>query len=120
MRLIILSSLAGTCSSRNVLSRAGYTSNVLFEIDNGTCTARKSVNSPDASSSTFAIIEPNNIISIQKAVLLELFGSNTQNIWKASIASVQFPRHPTKEISAKKAKSLAPKYFSIPKEYSNY
>ncbi|EGZ06120.1 hypothetical protein PHYSODRAFT_531244 [Phytophthora sojae] len=70
---------------------SGYTANYLFEIDQGICTARKTVDSPDS-----------------------------ESIFQASIASVQLPRHPIKELPEKKMKSLAAKYFTIPPQYFSY
>ncbi|EGZ13895.1 hypothetical protein PHYSODRAFT_514381 [Phytophthora sojae] len=99
---------------------AGYTANYLFEIDEGVCTARKTVNTPDDESITFSMISQSNLANIRKAVIAELFGPNVRSIWEASIASVQLPRHQTMELSEKKQKSLAAKYFSIPKKYLDY
>ncbi|KAG2799737.1 hypothetical protein PC118_g20650 [Phytophthora cactorum] len=77
---------------------SGYTSNYLFEIDNGLCTARNTVDTADGDSITFAMVDPDNVDHIKKAL----------------------PRHPIKELPAKKVKSLSAKYFSIPKEYLAY
>ncbi|KAG2813445.1 hypothetical protein PC118_g12652 [Phytophthora cactorum] len=99
---------------------SGYTSNYLFEIDNGLCTARNTVDTADGDSITFAMVDPDNVDHIKKAVLMELFGANVGSILEASISGVQLPRHPIKELPAKKVKSLPAKYFSIPKEYLAY
>ncbi|OWY95550.1 hypothetical protein PHMEG_00034419 [Phytophthora megakarya] len=66
------------------------------------------------------LVSLSNISSIRKAVLADLFGPRIQAIWEASIREVELPRHPTKELSEKKMKSLAAKYFSIPKQHLYY
>ncbi|GMF38479.1 unnamed protein product [Phytophthora fragariaefolia] len=98
----------------------GNTANYLFEIEDGLCTARKTVNTPDDESISFSMISQSNLATIRQAVIADLFGPNIRSIWEASIASVQLPRHQTKELSEKKQKSLAAKYFSIPKKYLDY
>jgi hypothetical protein len=57
---------------------------------------------------------------VRKAFISELFGPGIRTIWEASIRSVQLPRHPTKELSEKKMKSLSAKYFSIPSQFLTY
>ncbi|ETM35588.1 hypothetical protein L914_17531 [Phytophthora nicotianae] len=99
---------------------AGYTANYPFEIDNGVCTARKTVDTPNDEAIVFPTMDPSNIPSGRKALISELFGSNIPTFWEASLSGVQLPKHPTKERSAKKMKSLAAKYFSIPKQYLKY
>ncbi|ETM39288.1 hypothetical protein L914_14560 [Phytophthora nicotianae] len=71
---------------------AGYTSNYLFEIDQGICTARKTVQTPNDEVITF-------------------------NMVKSSIHSVHLPRKPAQDLSDKKMKSLSAKYFSIPQQH---
>ncbi|GMF50316.1 unnamed protein product [Phytophthora fragariaefolia] len=66
------------------------------------------------------MISQSNVATIRQAVIAQLFGPNIRSIWEASIASVQLPRHQTKELSEKKQKSLAAKYFSIPQKYLDY
>jgi len=66
------------------------------------------------------MIPHSNTEAVRKAVLAELFGPNIRSVWEASVRGVQLPRHPTKELSAKKIKSLSAKYFSIPQEHLSY
>ncbi|OWZ21053.1 hypothetical protein PHMEG_0004459 [Phytophthora megakarya] len=91
---------------------AEYTSDYLFEIDEGICTARKPVSTPDEDSILFSMVSGGNLVNLQKAALAELFGPTIQTIWEASINSVQLPRYPVKVLTAK--------YISIPKEYLSY
>ncbi|OWZ11139.1 LOW QUALITY PROTEIN: Cleavage inducible protein [Phytophthora megakarya] len=93
---------------------AGYTSNNLFEIDEGIGTARKTVPTPDEASISFSMVSGGNLVNVRKAVIAELFGPTIKTIWEALISSVQLSRH------SEKTKSLAAKYFSIPKEYLSY
>ncbi|EGZ22241.1 hypothetical protein PHYSODRAFT_493891 [Phytophthora sojae] len=81
---------------------SGYTANYLFEIDQGICTARKTVDSPDSESISFAMMSTDNVDSIRKAVLAELFGPAVTSIFQASIASVQLRRHRSKSCRRKK------------------
>ncbi|KAE9041806.1 hypothetical protein PR003_g4285 [Phytophthora rubi] len=66
------------------------------------------------------MIDPSNFGAIRKAFITDLFGPTVLSIWEASINSVQLPKHPMKELSEMKTKSLAAKYFSIPQEHLNY
>lgn len=59
---------------------AGYTSNYLFEFDQGICSARKTINTPDEDATTFAMIDPSNFGAIRKAFIAELFGPTVLNI----------------------------------------
>jgi hypothetical protein len=59
---------------------AGYTANYLFEIDNGVCTARASVDTPDAEAVTYAMIDPSSSTTIRTAILSDLFGANVHSI----------------------------------------
>jgi hypothetical protein len=99
---------------------AGYTSNYLFEIDQGICTARNTVNTPDEDATTFAMIDPSNFGVIRNAFIADLFGPTVLSILEASMNNVRLAKLPMKELSEKKTKSLASKYFSIPQEHLNY
>ncbi|EEY67291.1 uncharacterized protein PITG_04284 [Phytophthora infestans T30-4] len=99
---------------------SGYTSNYLFEIDQGVCTARKTVNAPDSETCTYVMINPNSLDEIRNTFITELLGIHARTIWEAFIHSVRLPRCKTKELSEKKLKSLSAKYFSIPQEFLVY
>ncbi|ETK91310.1 hypothetical protein L915_05076 [Phytophthora nicotianae] len=99
---------------------AGYTSNYLFEIDQGICTARKTVQTPDDEVITFNMVKCTSIETVRKAFITELFGPSIQTIWEASIHSVHLPRKPTQDLSDKKMKSLSAKYCSIPQQRLTY
>ncbi|ETP21200.1 hypothetical protein F441_05217 [Phytophthora nicotianae CJ01A1] len=99
---------------------AGYTSNYLFEIDQGICTARKTVQTPDDEAITFNMVKCTSIETVRKAFITELFGPSIQTIWEASIHSVHLPRKPTQDLSDKKMKSLSAKYCSIPQQRLTY
>lgn len=120
---IIHFSSDGVIFSRSILRLPlldGYTANYLFEIDNGICTARASVDTPDTDAVTYAMIDPSNSATIRTAILTEHFGANVRSIWEASLSSVQLPRQPTKVLPPQKLKSLSAKYFSIPKQFLDY
>eukprot|EP00644_Phytophthora_capsici_P003287 jgi/Phyca11/103220/e_gw1.7.467.1 len=111
----------GTLLSKYFISPpSGYTSNYFFEIDQGVCTARKTVNAPDSEACTYAMINPDSLDEIRNAFITELFGTHVRTIWEASIHNVQLPRCQPKELSEKKLKSLSAKYFSIPQEFLDY
>jgi hypothetical protein len=78
------------------------------------------VDTPDENSISFEMIDPSNVEAIRKAELADLFGPEVSSIFEASIASVRLPRHPVKELSVKKKKSLSAKYFSIPAQHLGY
>ncbi|ETP53628.1 hypothetical protein F442_01495 [Phytophthora nicotianae P10297] len=99
---------------------AGYTSNYLFEIDQGICTARKTVQTPDDEAITFNMVKCTSIETVRKSFITELFGPSIQTLWEASIHSVHLPRKPTQDLSDKKMKSLSAKYFSIPQQHLTY
>ncbi|KAE9052007.1 hypothetical protein PR001_g911 [Phytophthora rubi] len=99
---------------------ACYTANYLFEIDQGVCTARKTVDTPDENAIVFEMVDPNSTDSIRKAVIKGLFDQAVSTIWEASVRNVQLPRHQTKELTEKKMKSLSAKYFSIPPQHLHY
>lgn len=82
-------------------------------MDQGVCTARKTVDTPDEDAIVFAMVDPNSTDSIRKAVINDLFGQAVSTIWEASVRNVQLPRHQIKELTEKKMKSLSAKYFSI-------
>ena len=99
---------------------SGYTSNYLFEIDQGICTARHLVTTPDSDAITFNMVKPGTHDAVRKAILTDLFGPGVTQISQASIGKMQLPRCPVKTMADKKLKSLSEKYFSIPPECLGY
>jgi hypothetical protein len=76
--------------------------------------------SPDSSSSVVSLILRENVNTVRKAVLKDLFGPGVQDIKQATTLPLLLPTSPIKELAPKKLESLGNKYFSIPDQYISY
>lgn len=97
-----------------------YTKNYFFEIDSGICTMRHLCSTPDAESTTIALVHPENVSGVRRALVKELWGDGIKSLENVSITALKLARTPNITLTNKKMKSLAKKYFSIPPEFLSY
>ena len=81
---------------------------------------RHLVNTPDTEVVTFPLINVDNIDPIRRALLTELWGVDISSFAQGSMNTLKLPKTPLIELTTKKLRSLAKKYFSIPVKYLPY
>jgi len=82
---------------------------------------RHLVNTPDSEAITTPLINVENIASIRRAFLTELWGSGVKSFGEGSILNLKLPRTQLITLKEKKLRSLANFYFLIPvKDLSYY
>jgi hypothetical protein len=96
-----------------------YTGNYFFEIDSGVVSMRHLVSTEDSEIETFFMIGNGVPQLVREAFLSDLFGDKC-DLDIMTMKDVRLDRHPLLELTLKKRKSLALKYFSIPREYLSY
>ena len=99
---------------------AGYTGNYFFEFANGEVEMRHLIDTPDDDARVFHMIAEGNQGAVKSALLKEIFGPGTNTIDDAKMNNIMLPRHGGKQLTSKKLKSLAKKYFSIPADKLSY
>ena len=97
----------------------GYTGNYMFEFDAGVCTYRQLATTPDAEAQQVSLLPAGwPAERVRDLISSELFGSTDPKEW--TMQNVTLPNAAPKEMTAKKLKSLAKKYCTIPVEYRPY
>ena len=97
----------------------GYTGNYMFEFDAGVCTYRQLATTPDAEAQQVSLLPADwSAERVRDLISRELFGSTDPKEW--TMQNVTLPNAAPKEMTAKKLKSLAKKYCTIPVEYRSY
>ena len=97
----------------------GYTANYMFEFDSGVCTYRQLATTPDAEAQQVSLLPAGwPAERVRDLISSELFGSTDPKEW--TMQNVTLPNAAPKEMTAKKLKSLAKKYCTIPVEYRSY
>ena len=92
----------------------GFTANFHFEFrEDGTMDLRPLAESPDSEVETHLLVE--NVAAVREAFMQEVFG--TSDIDAVTMRGITLPTFKTKTLTAKKAKSISEKYFSIPSEH---
>ena len=95
---------------------AGFTSNYFFEFEEGWCTFRHLVTTPDDQAVHHKMCD--DITGTRSAILQELFG--VLSIQDAKMIQLTLPRHKGRKLKSTKLKSLAKKFFSIPEKFISY
>ena len=97
----------------------GYTANYMFEFDSGVCTYRQLATTPDAEAQQVSLLPAGwPAERVRDLISSEFFGSTDPKEW--TMQNVTLPNATPKEMTAKKLKSLAKKYCTIPVEYRSY
>ena len=94
-----------------------YTFSFVFEFSDGKCTYRRLATTPDAEAESFVMFA--NTAANRKALFMDLFGVPVLPA-NLSFSMLRLPKFPGTPLTAKKTKSLAKKYFSIPVEFRLY
>ena len=94
----------------------GYTANYFFEFRGGYVTFRELGSTPDAESKTILLAKP--IPDLRERILIDLFGKT--DLQQLRLQDLTLPVNPGRELTKAKLKSLAKKYFSIPKRFLKY
>ena len=92
----------------------GFTDNYVFEFHAGNVTMQHLIS--DDEGVRIQLCE--NHEAVGKEMWAEAFGTATKTNLKMS--NVKLPKHPTKDLDAKKVKSLSLKYHAIPPEHTWY
>ena len=97
----------------------GYTANYMFEFDAGVCTYRHLATTPDAEAQQVSLLPAGwPAERVRDLISSELVKSTDPKEW--TMQNVTLPNAAPKKMSAKKLKSLAKKYCTIPVEYRSY
>ncbi|OAE29966.1 hypothetical protein AXG93_669s1150 [Marchantia polymorpha subsp. ruderalis] len=84
---------------------------IQIEIENneGLCTIRHLVNTPDFEAVTITLINVNNIDPIRRALLTELWGADIKSFEEVSMNTLKLLKTPPIKLNVKKLQSLAKK-----------